>query len=221
MSCNRGFSRASRVAAACRAATVARMPTGHSLLPLADVSDRQRRAGTAGAGGWVQTPRDRDASAFGVAESALPADPQTQSGSSRQHHSSRHALTSVHGPAPPGRPACAGAGHSEPTRDGRRCPARPTAAPARRNARHVAKQPFNLVQKNARLRRHRLWPGNQRAPQPLRDGNHSLPNRERRNDMVCQVRSRLSHPPTGAGRANTAAPTGGGRGHHQAVSLQR
>ena len=33
------------VAAACRGATAGRLPTGHSLAPLADVADRERRDG--------------------------------------------------------------------------------------------------------------------------------------------------------------------------------
>ena len=82
------------------------------------------------AGGSVQTPRDSAADAFGAVESALPADPKTQTGSGRQHHSSQAALTSVHGPAPPSRPAYAGAGHSEPGQAGRPGVPRPTAAPA-------------------------------------------------------------------------------------------
>ena len=65
-------------------------------------------------GGSVQTPRDSDAGAFGAVGSALPADPETPTGSSRQHHSPRDALTSVHDPAPPSRPGCAGARCSEP-----------------------------------------------------------------------------------------------------------
>ena len=81
----------------------------------------------------------------------------------------------------------------------------PGTAAAYRNARRVAKQPFNLVQKNARQRRHRRRAIGQYPPQPLRDGDHPLPNRDRRHDMVSQVRSRLSHPPTGAGRADAAA----------------
>ena len=67
----------------------------------------------------MQTPRDSDAGAFGAVESGLPAGPKTQTGSSRQHHSSQAASTVVHGPAPPSRPACAGAGCSEPARAGR------------------------------------------------------------------------------------------------------
>ncbi len=83
----------------------------------------------------------------------------------------------------------------------------PGGAAACRNACRVAKQPFDLVQKNARQRRHRLWPVGQHTPQPLRDGDHPLPNRDRRHDMVCQVRSRLSHPPTRARRTDPAALT--------------
>ena len=81
----------------------------------------------------------------------------------------------------------------------------PGEAGACRNACRVTKQPFNLAQKNLRQRHHRLWAVSQDAAEPLQYGDHPLPNWDRRNDGVCQVRSRLSHPATGAGRTATAA----------------
>ena len=77
------------------------------------------RSRPAATGGSVQTHRDSDADAFGAVESALPADSKTKTGSAPQPRWPRDASTSVHGPAPPSRPACAGAGHSDPARAGR------------------------------------------------------------------------------------------------------
>ena len=45
----------------------------------------------------------------------------------------------------------------------------PGTAAAYRNARRVAKQLFDLVQKNARQRRHRLMPVGQHTPHTFRD----------------------------------------------------
>jgi len=90
----------------------------------------------AATGDSVQTPRDSDTVAFRGVGSASPVGPKTQTGSSRQHHSSQAALTSVHGPAPHSRSACAGAGHSKPAHAGRLCLAPPTVAPAQTPAGH-------------------------------------------------------------------------------------
>ena len=68
--------------------------------------------------------------------SASPAGPKTQTGSSRQPHSSHAALTSVHDPAPSSRPACTGAGHSKPAHAGHLCLVSPTVAPAQTPAGH-------------------------------------------------------------------------------------
>jgi hypothetical protein len=94
------------------------------------------RSRPAATGDSVQTHRYSDAGAFGAVESAPPADTKTQTGSGRQHHSSRAPLTSVYGPAQPSRPACAWAGHSEPAQDGRPCSARPRVTPAQTPAGH-------------------------------------------------------------------------------------
>ena len=55
-----------------------------------------------------------------------------------------------------------------------------------------------------------IGPVSEEAAQPFRHGDHPLPHRYRRNDVVDEMRSSLCHPATVAGGKDTAAPARGG-----------
>jgi len=76
---------------------------------------------------------------------------------------------------------------------------RPTGIPA------ASQSSRSISSQNSGQRRHCLWAVSQDAAVPLWDGDHPLPHWNGWNHPVGAVRSRPSHPPTGAGRTATAA----------------
>jgi hypothetical protein len=81
--------------------------------------------------------------------------------------------------------------------------ARPVAGTGR--ARRSTKQSFDLFDEDPREGRDRVGPVSEEAAQPLRHGDHPLPHRYRRNDVVDEMRSCLCHPATVAGGTDTPA----------------
>jgi len=59
----------------------------------------------------------------------------------------------------------------------------------------------------------------QKAPQPLRHGDHPLPHGHRRDDVIGEMRRRLCHVPAVAGRADAAALAG--EGHDESLATAR
>ncbi len=82
--------------------------------------------------------------------------------------------------------------------------ARPVAGTGR--ARRSSKQSFYSRDEDPREGRDRVWAVSEEAAQSLRHGDHPLPHRYRRNDVVDEMRSCLCHPASGFPRARPAAP---------------
>ena len=81
--------------------------------------------------------------------------------------------------------------------------ARPVAGTGR--ARRSSKQSFYSRDEDPREGRDRVGPVSEEAAQSLRHGDHPLPHRYRRNDVVDEMRSCLCHPATVAGGTDTPA----------------
>ena len=81
--------------------------------------------------------------------------------------------------------------------------ARPVTVTGR--ARRSTKQSFDLFDEDPREGRDRVGPVSEEAAQPLRHGDHPLPHRYRRNDVVDEMRSRLRHSAAVARRTDTPA----------------
>ena len=81
--------------------------------------------------------------------------------------------------------------------------ARPVAGTGQ--ARRRTEQSFYSRDEDSREGRDRVEPVSEEAAQPLRHGDHPLPHRYRRNDVVDEMRSCLCHPATVAGGTDTPA----------------
>ena len=95
--------------------------------------------------------------------------------------------------------------------------ARPATVTGR--ARRSTKQSFDLFDEDPREGRDRVGPVSEEAAQPLRHGDHPLPHRYRRNDVVDEMRSRLRHSAAVARRTDT--PALAREGHDKTLPARR
>jgi hypothetical protein len=72
-------------------------------------------------------------------------------------------------------------------------------------ARRSTEQLLDLFDEDLREGRDCVGPVSEEAAQPLQHGDHPLPHRHRRNDVVDEMRSCLCHPATVAGGTDAAA----------------
>ena len=82
-----------------------------------------------------------------------------------------------------------------------------------------AEQSLDLIKKNLREGCDGRGSVGQKAPQPLRHGDHPLPHGPRRDDVIGEVRGRLGHVAAVAGRADAAALAG--EGHDESLAAAR